>query len=106
MVLDHVTECAIFIIIGPTVSNPFGLGHCDLDVVNREIVPQRLKERIGKSQGDQVLDGFLAQIVIDAEDALFGEDCAHRPIDHARTGQIPADGLFQHDAGCRPGHAR
>jgi hypothetical protein len=39
-------------------------------------VPQRLEHDVGKAQRQQVLDGFLAQIVVDAEDAILGEGAA------------------------------
>ncbi len=49
------------------------LGHGDLHMVDEIAVPQRFDQRVGEAEHQQVLDGFLAQIVIDAEDLLFVE---------------------------------
>ena len=39
-------------------------------------VPDRLKHRVGKAQGQQVLDCLLAQIVVDAEHRSRGKNLA------------------------------
>src|SRR5690606_41829543 len=46
----------------------------------------------------QVLNGFLAQIVIDPVDATFREILRDGLVDDARRGQVVADGLLQHHA--------
>src|SRR3546814_14400239 len=50
---------------------------------------------------DQVLHGFLAQVVIDAEDLLLGEYPADVVVDLARRFEIAAERLFEHDAAAR-----
>ena len=44
-------------------------------------VPQRLEHRVGEPQRQQVLDGFLAEIMVDPENALLGEDRGDRIVD-------------------------
>jgi len=64
----------------------------------RVAVPQRLEERIGKAERDQVLDGFLAQIVIDAENAALSEMLGNRAVDLVARLEALADRLFDDDA--------
>ena len=47
---------------------PIGLGHGDLHVVDRQVVPERLEQGVGEAQRDQVLHRLLAEVVVDAED--------------------------------------
>ena len=44
-------------------------------------VPQRLEQRVGEAQRQQVLDRLLAEIMVDAEDLLLGEDGGDRVVD-------------------------
>ena len=46
-------------------------GHGDLDVVDVAAVPERLVNRVGKPEVHQVLDGLLAEVMVDAENVLF-----------------------------------
>ena len=50
------------------------LGDRDLHVIDVVAVPQRLEDRVAEAQRDEVLDGLLAQVVIDPEDLPLGED--------------------------------
>ena len=52
------------------------LGHRDLHVVDVIAVPDRLEDRVGKPQHEQVLHRLLAQVVIDAIDLLLAETLA------------------------------
>ena len=61
----------------------------------------RSKQRVGKAQNHQILDRFLAEVVVDAVDLLFAEDAADRVVDLARGLQIVSDRLLQHHAGLR-----
>jgi hypothetical protein len=36
-------------------------------------IPDRLEHRVGKARIEYVLHGLFAEIVVDAEDVLFGE---------------------------------
>ena len=44
------------------------LGHRDLHVVDVAAVPDRLEDPVAEPEDEQVLDGLLAQVVVDAED--------------------------------------
>ncbi len=99
MVLDHVAERAGLVVVAAPPLDADRLGHGDLDVIDHRAVPQGLEQAVGEPQDHQVLDGFLAEIMVDPEDLLLGEDPADRIVDGARRGEIMADRLFQHDPG-------
>jgi hypothetical protein len=42
-------------------------------VVDRVAVPQGLEQRVAEAERDEVLDRFLAEIVVDAEGAVLAE---------------------------------
>ena len=54
------------------------LGHRDLHVLDVVAVPDRLEERVGEAEVEDVLHRLLAEVVVDAEDALLGEDAVQR----------------------------
>ena len=54
------------------------LGRGDLDVVDVVAVPDRLEQPVGEAEREHVLDGLLAQVVVDAEDLVLVEDARAR----------------------------
>ena len=101
MVLHHVAQRAGAVVERGTPLDANGLGDGDLHMVDMPGVPQRLEQRIAEAQRDEVLHGFLAEVVIDAEGLLFGEAAPERIIDGGGGFEVAPDGLFDHDA--RPG---
>ena len=71
MVLHHVTKRAGLLVVASAGPDAFGLRHRDLDVVDVLLVEERLEEAVGEPEHEDVLDGFLAEVVIDPEDVLF-----------------------------------
>jgi hypothetical protein len=67
-------------------------------MVDLAVAPHRLEQGVGEAQGHEVLHGFLAQVVVDAEHLGLVEHCADRFVDRGGRLQRMADGLFQHDA--------
>ena len=65
-------------------------------------IPQRLEQHVAKTQCHQVLDRFLAQIMIDPESSAFGEHRVHGIVDRAARFKIVAQGLFKADADIIP----
>ncbi len=43
----------------------------DLDVVDMVAIPDRFEHAVGKAQHQDVLDGFLAEVMIDPVDLLL-----------------------------------
>ncbi|MNO35632.1 hypothetical protein D3C76_256860 [compost metagenome] len=99
VVLDHVTQLPGLVEIAPAPFDPDFLGHGDFHVGDGVLVPLGFKQAVGKAQGDQVLNGFLAQVMVDPVDPVFGKILRHRIIDPPRRRQVMADRLLQN----RPG---
>ncbi len=74
------------------------LGHRDLDVIDVVAVPDGLEDRVAEAQDDQVLDGLLAQVVVDAEDLPLVEDAVQLGVERVAAGEIVPEGLLDDDA--------
>ena len=98
MVLDHVAERTGFFVVARSDPHALGFGHRELHVVDVLRVPQRLEDRVGEPQHQDVLNGLLAEIVVDAEDLRLIERLGQRGVDGARRFQIAADRLLDDDA--------
>ena len=96
VVLDHVADRAGLVVEAPTVRHAEVLGHGDLDGLHVVAVPHRLEEGVGEAEVGEVLDRLLAEIVVDAEDPLLGEDLVQRRIELAGGRQVVAEGLLDH----------
>jgi hypothetical protein len=105
VVLHHVAQRARAVIEAHAAFKAHGFGHGDLHMLDMRGVPQRLEHDVGKAQRQKVLHRFLAQIVVDAEDAVFGEGARHGIVDHLGGGQIGAQRLFKADAALLIGQA-
>ncbi len=105
VVLHHVAHRPGVVVVAATVLHAQGLADGDLHVVDVRRAPDRLEQRVGEAQGHQVLHGFLAQVVVDAEHAGFVEHPADGLVDRPRRVQRMAQRLLQHDARLRPGQA-
>ena len=64
-------------------------------------VPDRLEERVGEAEVEQVLHRLLAEVVIDAEDRRLGEHLVQRLVERARRGEVAAERLLDRDARLR-----
>ena len=73
MVLKHVPENPSLVVVTSAVGQGHGLRDRYLDVVDIVSVPDRLKNGVGEPHDHQVLDGFLAQVVVDTEYLVFCE---------------------------------
>src|ERR1700730_10290300 len=74
-----------------------GLGYRDLHVIDIAAVPYRLENTVGKSKNEDILDGFLAEIMIDAINLLLSQHLKKLSVEIFRGLQIVAKGLFDHD---------
>lgn len=99
MVLDHVAQLAGLVEVAPTALDTDLLGHGDFHVGDVILVPLGFEQTVGETQGDQVLDGLFAQVVVDAVGAVLREELRYGVIHLARGFQIGADWLFQDHTG-------
>ena len=73
MVLEHVAHHPRLLVVLAPMLHAHGLRRGDLHVVHMVAVPQRLEDRVGEAEDQEVLDRLLAQVVIDAVDLVLGE---------------------------------
>ena len=105
VVLQHVADGTGAVVVVAAAFHADGLGDGDLHLLDVARVPQRFEQRIAEAQGEQVLHAVLAQVVIDAIDALLVEAGGDAVVDGDGLVQVVADGLLEHDAGAGPGQA-
>ena len=84
------------------------LGHRDLDVVDVVGVPDRLVQLVGEAQRQDVLHRLLAEVVVDAEHRLLGEDAVDHVVELLCAVQVVAERLLDDHAAppvacCGPG---
>ncbi len=96
--LHHVAERAGALVEAAAALDAYLLGHRELDVVHVATVPQRLQERVREPEHQDVLDGLLAQVVVDAEDLPLLEDLVHVAVELLRALEILTERLLDHDA--------
>ena len=73
MVLKHISDRTIIVVVVGAVAYPQGFRHCNLDIVDITIVPERFKNHIRKTQGHQVLYSFFSKIMVNPVDLIFLE---------------------------------
>ena len=96
MVLQHVPGGAGGVVEAGPGADADVLGHGDLHRVDVLGVPQRLEQVVGEPQGEDVLDRLLAQVVVDPEDVLAGEDVVDQVVERLRRRQVVAERLLHH----------
>ncbi|MDT4880928.1 hypothetical protein FQZ97_1167320 [compost metagenome] len=80
MVLHHIAQRASGIVITGATFKADSFSDRDLHVVDMRRIPERLIECIGKAQSHQVLNSFLAKIMVDTENLVFAENAADRVV--------------------------
>jgi hypothetical protein len=105
VVLDHVAKRAGAFVIILAALDADRLGDADLDMVDVTAVPQRLEQRVGEAQREQILDRLLAEIMVDPERALLGEMSGDRVIDLAARGEVRTERFLERQADGRAGEA-
>ncbi len=101
VVLHHVAQRAGVVVIVGTAFHAQAFGHGDLHVVDVRGIPQRLEQDVGKTQCHQVLHRFLAQVMIDAIDAILREHRADGLVERVGRGQITPQRFFDDHAALR-----
>ena len=81
VVLHEVAQRARAVVVAGARADPDVLGGGDLDAGDRVAVPDRLEHGVGEPERHHVLDGLLAQVVVDAEDLALVEDRQHALVE-------------------------
>ena len=97
MVLDDVTGSTDAVVVPRSSRNADVLSHGDLDMGDVMVVPDGLENLVGEPERHDVLDGFLAQVVVDAEDRLRAERASDDLVEVSRAFQVMAEGLLDDD---------
>ena len=96
MVGHHVTQRARFIVVAAALLHADGFGNRDLHVIYIAAVPDRLENAIGKSKCQDVLNGFFAEVVINAIDLILAGNLEKLLVQCLGRFEIVAEG-FLHD---------
>lgn len=97
MVLQHVTERTGFVVVVGTSGNARLFRHGNLHVIDVIAVPERLDERVGEAEHQEILDRFLAQIMINPVNLFLVEGVVQQPVQLPGAVDVFAEGLFHHD---------
>ena len=103
VVLDHVPHRAFMIVEGPTP--PFHADcfcHGDLHVLDMFPVEERLENGVAEPEGQNVLNGFLSQVVVNAIDLVGAEKTFKGLVQFYSARQIMPKGFLDDDAGPGP----
>ena len=98
MVLSHIAQRPGVVVVAGARTDAFRFGDRNLHVIHMLLVEQRLEDAVGEPQHEDVLDGLLAQVVIDSKDLRLVEQCCDFVVNSAGARQIVADRLLDDEA--------
>src|ERR1700676_1237383 len=99
MIWDHVAESAGGFVEAATMLDADGFGGGDLDVVDVVAIPKGFDDVVRKAKDHDVLNGFFAEVMVDAVDLLFSENFFEVVVELDSGLQIVVKGFFDDDAG-------
>ena len=99
VVLHEVAQRPRSVVVTGAGPDPDVLDRRDLHVVDVVAIPHRLEHRVGEAERHDVLDGLLAQVVIDAKDLGLLKDRQHGLVELARGGEVVSERLLDHHPG-------
>src|SRR4051795_13028541 len=85
---------ARLVVVAGAAADPDVLGRRDLDVVDVVAVPDRLEHEVREPERHHVLDGLLAQVVIDAVVLLLAEDVLDDVLELARGLEVEDEAVI------------
>src|ERR1700760_176734 len=94
MILNYVANGACFFVKSAPALNPKILRHGDLYAFHMAAIPERLQDRVGKTQKQHVMNRPLSEVMINAKDSTFIEGTQENAIKFHGRGEIPAKRLF------------
>src|SRR6266404_1387428 len=107
MTLHHVAQRAGVIVVRRASAYALGLRNRYLHMIDKARGPDWLEDRVGEAEHHQILDGLLAEVMIDSKNLTLVEMPRELAVDLRRACEIVADWFFHHDAGKRtPGLMR
>src|SRR5215216_7410527 len=97
MVLDHIANRAGAVVVAAAPFHADLFGHQNLYVIDVAAIPERLKDAVAESKGQNVLHRFFAQIMVDPVDLAFVEHAQHMAVERLRAGEIAPKRLLDND---------
>jgi len=98
VVLDDVAHRARVLVIPGALAHADGLGHRDLDMVDVLPIPDRLEDAVRETHDEDVLNGLLAKVVVDAEYLVLPKDRVHDLVELERRLAVVAERFLDDDA--------
>ncbi len=105
MVLHYVANRAGFIVESAASLHAEIFRHGDLHTFDVVAIPERLHKRVDEPENHNVVHGTLAQIVVNAKDAGFGEGCMKNSVQFLCRGKAGSEGLLDNHTSI-PGRPR
>ena len=97
MVLDHVAQRADLVVVARARPDALLLGRGDEDRFDQVAIPHGFEQRVREPEGEDVLDGVLGQVVVDAEDLLLVERGSELRVQLSRRGEVVAEWFLDDD---------
>src|SRR5438552_3317589 len=73
MIGHHVAQRSCHVKISAAFFHSYGFSHGDLNMINKAMVPDRLKDAVAEAKNQNVLYRFLAQVMINAENLVLSQ---------------------------------
>ena len=94
VILEHIAQNACPIVVAAAMLDIDLFGNRDLDMIDVIAIPDRLENRIGEAEEQDVLDGLFTEIMIDTVDLIFLERLMDDVIERLRRTEIVAEGFL------------
>src|SRR5262249_54060035 len=98
MIGYHVAQRACGVEVSAALFDTHSFCDGDLHVVHVAPVPDGLEDSVAEAEHQDVLDRFLAEIMIDAEDLVLSQDFANLLVQLPGGFQVTAERLFEYNA--------
>jgi hypothetical protein len=99
VVLDDVAQRADRIVEVAAIAGVEVLAHRDLNGRDEVPVPDGLEDRVGEPEVEDVLDGHLPEVVVDAVQLGLVDELVELLVEGARRGEVVAERLLDDDTG-------
>jgi hypothetical protein len=96
MVLHDIANCARFVVKFSSILDAEILSHGDLNRAHIVAIPDRFQYRVRKACIENVLDGFLTKVVINAKDALLWKILRQYPVQFGCCRPVVSKRLLNH----------
>jgi hypothetical protein len=97
MVLKHIFQNANTVVVASPMANSQRFSDHDLNVVDEIAVPDRLEDGVREAEHQHVLDGFFAEVMVDAVDLVLVQNTMQGLVQTLRRGEVLAEWFLDYD---------